>query len=62
MGGGTGGGLFNFGKSRPRQHAEGEVEVAMQDVAGVEEAKEEVAELVELLRSPQKFRSLGGLY
>ncbi len=59
MGGGNGG-LFNFGKSRARQHAEGEVKVTMQDVAGVEEAKEEVSELVEFLRNPQKFNSLGG--
>jgi len=62
MGGGSGGGggLFNFGKSRARQHAEGEVKVTLQDVAGVEEAKEEVSELVEFLRNPQKFNSLGG--
>jgi len=62
MGGGSGGGggLFNFGKSRARQHAEGEVKVTLQDVAGVEEAKEEVSELVEFLRNPQKYNSLGG--
>jgi cell division protease FtsH len=61
MGGGAGGGgLFNFGKSRARQHAEGEVKVTFADVAGVEEAKEEVTELVEFLRNPQKFSSLGG--
>ena len=59
-GGGTGGGLFNFGKSRARQHAEGDVKVTLADVAGVEEAKEEVAELVDFLRNPQKFSSLGG--
>jgi cell division protease FtsH len=59
-GGSIGGGLFNFGKSRARQHAEGEVKVTLQDVAGADEAKEEVAELVEFLRSPQKFSSLGG--
>jgi cell division protease FtsH len=60
MGGGVGGGLFNFGKSRARQHAEGEVKVTLADVAGVEEAKEEVSELVDFLRNPQKFSSLGG--
>jgi cell division protease FtsH len=59
-GGGGPGGIFNFGKSRARQHAEGEVKVTLRDVAGVEEAKEEVAELVEFLRNPQKFSSLGG--
>ena len=59
-GGGGSGGLFNFGKSRARQHAEGEVKVTLADVAGVEEAKEEVSELVEFLRNPQKFSNLGG--
>ncbi|NEX20774.1 ATP-dependent zinc metalloprotease FtsH [Thiorhodococcus mannitoliphagus] len=59
-GGGGAGGIFNFGKSRARQHAEGEVKVTLRDVAGVEEAKEEVAELVDFLRSPQKFSNLGG--
>jgi cell division protease FtsH len=58
--GGGPGGIFNFGKSRARQHAEGEVKVTLRDVAGVEEAKEEVGELVDFLRSPQKFSSLGG--
>jgi len=63
MGGGGpggGGGLFNFGKSRARQHAEGEVKITFADVAGVEEAKEEVAELVDFLRDPGKFQKLGG--
>ncbi len=60
VGGGGNGGLFSFGKSRARQHAEGEVKVTFQDVAGVEEAKQEVAELVDFLRNPQKFSSLGG--
>jgi cell division protease FtsH len=58
--GGIGGGLFNFGKSRARQHAEGEVKVTLQDVAGAEEAKAEVGELVDFLRSPQRFSRLGG--
>ena len=58
--GGGSGGLFNFGKSRARQHAEGEVRVTLRDVAGVEEAKEEVGELVDFLRNPQKFSNLGG--
>ncbi len=59
-GAGGGGGLFNFGKSRARQHAEGDVKVTLRDVAGVDEAKEEVGELVDFLRSPQKFTNLGG--
>lgn len=59
-GGGGAGGIFNFGKSRAREHAEGEVKVTLRDVAGVEEAKEEVGELVDFLRNPQKFTNLGG--
>ena len=59
-GAGGPGGIFNFGKSRARQHAEGDVKVTLRDVAGVEEAKEEVGELVDFLRNPQKFSSLGG--
>lgn len=59
-GAGGPGGIFNFGKSRARQHAEGDVKVTLKDVAGVEEAKEEVGELVDFLRSPQRFSSLGG--
>ncbi|MBV5309853.1 ATP-dependent zinc metalloprotease FtsH [Chromatium okenii] len=58
--GGGAGGLFNFGKSRARQHAEGDVKVTLRDVAGVDEAKEEVGELVDFLRNPQKFTNLGG--
>jgi len=58
-GAGTGG-IFGFGKSRARQHAEGEVKVTLRDVAGVDEAKEEVSELVDFLRNPQKFSNLGG--
>jgi cell division protease FtsH len=60
MGNGGPGGIFSFGKSRARQMVEGEVKVTLADVAGVEEAKEEVAELVDFLRSPDKFRQLGG--
>jgi cell division protease FtsH len=60
MGAGGAGGIFNFGKSRARQMAEGEVKVTLADVAGVDEAKEEVAELVDFLRNPDKFRQLGG--
>jgi cell division protease FtsH len=60
VGGGGNGGLFSFGKSRARQHAEGDIKVTFQDVAGVEEAKQDVTELVDFLRNPQKFSSLGG--
>ena len=60
-GGGSGpGGIFSFGKSRARQHAEGDVKVTLRDVAGVEEAKEEVGELVEFLRSPRSSQTWAG--
>ena len=60
MGGGGPGGVLNFGKSRAREHAEGEVKVTMRDVAGVDEAKADVSELVDFLRNPQRFNQLGG--
>ena len=61
MQGGAGGrGAMSFGKSRARMLSEDQVKITFQDVAGVEEAKEEVAELVEFLRDPGKFQKLGG--
>ncbi len=61
QGGGAGGaGLFNFGKSKAKTFAENEVKVTLADVAGVDEAREEVGELVEFLKNPDKFRNLGG--
>ncbi|HET7921350.1 MAG TPA: ATP-dependent metallopeptidase FtsH/Yme1/Tma family protein, partial [Gammaproteobacteria bacterium] len=61
MQGGTGGrGAMSFGKSKARMLGEDQVKVTFSDVAGVEEAKEEVAELVEFLRDPGKFQKLGG--
>ncbi len=61
MQGGAGGrGALSFGKSRARMLGEDQVKVTFADVAGVEEAKEEVAELVEFLRDPGKFQKLGG--
>jgi cell division protease FtsH len=61
MQGGAGGrGAMSFGKSRARMLGEDQVKVTFSDVAGVEEAKEEVAELVEFLRDPGKFQKLGG--
>lgn len=59
MGGGKGGAM-GFGRSRARLQGENQVKVTFKDVAGVEEAKEEVQELVEYLREPQKFQKLGG--
>ncbi|MCG8435233.1 MAG: ATP-dependent zinc metalloprotease FtsH, partial [Gammaproteobacteria bacterium] len=61
MQGGAGGrGAMSFGKSRARMLGEDQVKVTFADVAGVEEAKEEVVELVEFLRDPGKFQRLGG--
>lgn len=60
QGGGGGRGAMSFGKSRARLMGEDQVRVTFNDVAGVEEAKEEVGELVEFLRDPGKFQKLGG--
>jgi len=60
MQGGGRGGAFSFGKSRARMLDESTNTVTFADVAGCEEAKEDVAELVEFLRDPSKFQKLGG--
>jgi len=60
QGGGGGRGAMSFGKSKARMLGEDQVKVTFSDVAGVDEAKEEVAELVEFLRDPGKFQKLGG--
>ena len=60
MQGGGRGGAFSFGKSRARMLDEANNTVTFADVAGCEEAKEEVSELVDFLRDPSKFQKLGG--
>ncbi|WP_026289750.1 ATP-dependent zinc metalloprotease FtsH [Thioalkalivibrio sulfidiphilus] len=61
MQGGAGGrGAMSFGKSKAKMMSEDQVKVTFADVAGCDEAKEEVAELVEFLRDPSKFQKLGG--
>src|SRR5574340_289213 len=60
MQGGKGGGAFSFGKSKARMLDDTKERVTFADVAGCDEAKEEVAELVEFLRDPSKFQNLGG--
>jgi cell division protease FtsH len=60
QGGGGGRGALSFGKSRARLLGEDQVKVTFSDVAGVDEAKEEVSELVDFLRDPAKFQKLGG--
>ena len=59
-GGGGKGGPMSFGKSKARMLNEDQVNTTFADVAGVDEAKEEVQELVEFLRDPGKFQRLGG--
>ncbi|HMH19703.1 MAG TPA: ATP-dependent zinc metalloprotease FtsH [Burkholderiales bacterium] len=60
MQGGGRGGAFSFGKSRARMIDESNNSITFADVAGCEEAKEEVSELVDFLRDPAKFQKLGG--
>lgn len=60
QGGGGKGGPMAFGRSRARMLTEDQVKVTFADVAGVEEAKEEVKELVDFLKDPGKFQKLGG--
>ena len=61
MQGGAGGrGAMSFGKSKARLIEEDQVKVTFADVAGVEEAKEDVTEMVDFLKDPSKFQKLGG--
>ncbi len=57
---GAGGMLMSFGRSRHRLQSKDRVKITFKDVAGVEEAKEEVAEIIEFLKNPKKFQRLGG--
>ncbi len=58
--GGQGGGLMAVGKSKAKVYVEGETKVTFADVAGVDEAKVELQEVIEYLKNPQKFQFLGG--
>jgi cell division protease FtsH len=57
---GAGGMLMSFGRSRHRLQSKDRVQITFKDVAGIEEAKEEVAEIIEFLKNPKKFQRLGG--
>ena len=57
---GPGMGVMSFGKSKAKLFAENETKVTFADVAGIDEAKEELQEVVEFLRNPGKFQKLGG--
>jgi len=61
QGGGGGRGAMSFGKSKARLMSEDQVKTTLADVAGCDEAKEEVGELVDFLRDPSKFQRLGGM-
>jgi cell division protease FtsH len=58
--GGAGGMLMSFGRSRHRVHGKDRIRVTFKDVAGIDEAQEEVAEIIEFLKNPRKFQRLGG--
>jgi cell division protease FtsH len=59
-GGGGGKNIFSFGKSKAKMMMESETKVTFDDVAGCDEAKEELREIIEFLKSPAKFNRLGG--
>ena len=59
-GGGGTKGIFSFGKSKAKMLSESAIKVTFRDVAGADEAKEELSEIIEFLKTPAKFQKLGG--
>ena len=57
---GSGGGLMQIGKSKAKVYIEKKTGVTFADVEGIDEAEEELVEVVEFLRNPQKYQRLGG--
>ncbi len=57
---GAGGMLMSFGRSKHRLHDKDRAKITFEDVAGIDEAKDEVAEIIEFLKNPKKFQRLGG--
>jgi len=60
MKGGGPGGMMNFGRSKHKMHSKEQMKFTFDDVAGIDEAKEEVAEIIEFLKHPKKFNKIGG--
>ena len=60
MGSGMGGGLMSIGKSKAKVYVADETKVTFEDVAGVDEAEEELKEIIDFLKSPERFQTLGG--
>ena len=60
MQGGGKGGALSFGKTRAKLMEQGQNKVTFKDVAGIDEAKEELEEIIDFLKDPQKFTQLGG--